>query len=75
MQETIVPSLGRENLEKEMAIHSSILVWEIPWTGEPGRLKSLELQGAGHDLAITPAVINVNFVRILQIVQLKEKDP
>ena len=76
MQETILPSLGWENLlEKEMGTHSSILVWEIPWTGEPGRLKSLELQGAGCDLAITTAVINVNFVRILQIVQFKEKDP
>ena len=75
MQETIIPSLGRENLEKEMATHSSILVWEIPWTGEPGRLKSLELQGAGRYLANTTAVINVNFVRILQIVQFKEKDP
>ena len=39
MQETRVPSLGWEDrLEKEMAIHSSILTWEIPWTEEPGRL-------------------------------------
>ena len=37
--------LGREDpLEKEMAIHSSILAWEIPWTEEPGRLWSMELQ-------------------------------
>ena len=36
MQETMVPSLGRENpLEKEMATHSSILAWEIVWTEEP----------------------------------------
>ena len=35
--ETWVRSLGREGpLEKEMAIHSSILAWEIPWTEEPG---------------------------------------
>ena len=35
----LVPSLGREApLEKEMAIHSSILAWRIPWTEEPGRL-------------------------------------
>ena len=74
-RQSIIPSLGRENpLEKEMATHSSILAWEIPWTGEPGRLKSLESQGAGHDLAITTGAINVNFVRILQIVQFKEKD-
>ena len=37
MQETWVRSLGREDaLEKEMATHSSILAWEIPWTEEPG---------------------------------------
>ena len=41
MQETRVPSLSWEDpLEKEMATHSSILVWEIPWTEEPGRLES-----------------------------------
>ena len=39
MQETQVQSLGQEDpLEKEMATHSSILAWEIPWTEEPGRL-------------------------------------
>ena len=39
MQETQVPSLGQEDpLEKEMAAHSSILVWRIPWTEEPGGL-------------------------------------
>ena len=39
MQETQVGSLGQaDSLEKEMAIHSSILAWEIPWTEEPGGL-------------------------------------
>ena len=39
MQETWVRSLGQEDsLENEMATHSSILTWEIPWTEEPGRL-------------------------------------
>ena len=39
MQETWVRSLGQEiPLEKEMAIYSSILAWEIPWTEKPGRL-------------------------------------
>ena len=38
MQETQVQSLGQEDpLEKEMATHSSILAWRIPWTEEPGR--------------------------------------
>ena len=41
MQETLVWSLGWEDsLEKEMATHSSILAWEIPWTEEPGGLQS-----------------------------------
>ena len=43
-QETWVLSLGCEDpLEKEMATHSSILSWEIPWTEEPGRLQSMRL--------------------------------
>ena len=45
MQETRVQSLGREDpLEKEMATHSSILAWKIPWTEEPGRLQSVGSQ-------------------------------
>ena len=43
MPETQVRSLGQEDpLEKEMATHSSILAWEIPWTEDPGRLQSME---------------------------------
>ena len=50
MQETWVQSLGREDLlEKEMATHSSILAWKIPWTEEPGRLQSMGSQRVGHD--------------------------
>ena len=50
MQETQVQSLVREDsLEKEMATHSSILAWRIPWTEEPGRLQSMGLQRVGHD--------------------------
>ena len=45
MQETRVQSLGWEDpLEKEMAAHSSILAWKIPWTEEPGRLQSMGLK-------------------------------
>ena len=45
MQETWVQSLGLEDpLEKEMAPHSSILAWEIPWTEEPGGLLSVGSQ-------------------------------
>ena len=50
MQETRVRSPGWEDpLEKEMAAHSSILAWKIPWTVEPGRLPSMGLQRVGHD--------------------------
>ena len=42
--------LGQEDpLEKEIATHSSILAWRIPWTEEPGGLWSVELQRVGHD--------------------------
>ena len=51
MQETWVHSLGQEDLlEKEMATHSSILAWKIPWMEEPGRLlQSMGSQRVGHD--------------------------
>ena len=44
----LVQSLGGEDpLEEEMATHSSILAWKIPWTEEPGR--AMESQRVGHD--------------------------
>ena len=50
MQETRVRSLGQKDpLEKEMATHSSILAWRIPWRKEPGRLQSMGSQRVGHD--------------------------
>ena len=49
-QETVVLSLGQEDsLEKEMATHSTILAWKIPWTEEPGGLPSIESQRVRHD--------------------------
>ena len=50
VQETRVLPLGWEDhLEKEMATHSSILAWKIPWTKKPGGLQSMGLQRVGHD--------------------------
>ena len=50
MWETWVQSLGREDpLEKEIAIHFSILAWRIPWTEEPGRLQFMGSQRVGHN--------------------------
>ena len=50
MQETWVQFLvWKDPLEKEIATHSSILAWRIPWTEEPGGLQSMGLQRIGHD--------------------------
>ena len=50
MWETWVQSLGHEDmLEKEMATHSSVLAWKIPWMEEPGRLQFMGSQRVGHD--------------------------
>ena len=49
MRETQVRSLGWEDPLKEMATHSRILAWGIPWREEPGRLQSTGLQRVKHD--------------------------
>ena len=50
MQETQFQFLGQEDpLEKEMATHSTILAWEIPWTEEPGGLQSMGSQRLRYD--------------------------
>ena len=50
--ETQVPPLGQEDLlEREIAIHSNIFAWEIPRTGEPGRLQSIESQKSQTQLS------------------------
>ena len=52
MQEARVQSLGWEDpLKKEMATHSSILAWEIPWTEEPGGLQSMGSQKSWKQLS------------------------
>ena len=54
MQETWVWSLGLEEpMKKEIATHSSILAWEIPWTEEPCELQFMESQRAVHNWATT----------------------
>ena len=50
MLETWVQSLGQEDpLDKEIATHSSLLAWKIPWSEEPGRLQSMGSQRIRHD--------------------------
>ena len=58
MQETWVRFLTEEDpLKKEMATHSNILAWEIPWTEESGGLQSMELQRVAHNLATNQQLI------------------
>ena len=50
-----IESLGRKDpLEREMAIHSSVLAWSMPWAEEPGGLQSMELQRVGHEWVANP---------------------
>ena len=61
VQETWVQFLDWEDpLEKEMATHSSILAWRVPWTEEPGRLQSMGSQTVGCDLATKPPPLLYN---------------
>ena len=60
MQEMQVRFLGQKDpLEEEMATHSSILAWKIPWTEELGRLQSMGLQRVGHDWATSLSLFNI----------------
>ena len=71
MQETQVQSLGWEDpLEEEMATHSSILAWRIPWTEEPVRLQSMGSQRVGHDWATS---LSFSFMEIQASPQLTKQ--
>ena len=60
MLETRVRALGWEDSPgKEMAIHFSTIAWKIPWTEEPGRLKSMESQRVRHDWATSLSLYNL----------------
>ena len=62
MWETRVQSLGREDpLEKEMATHSSILAWRVPWTEEPGGLQSMGLQRVRYNSATSLSIAHSTF--------------
>ena len=68
IRETWVPYLGQEDpLEKGMATHSSILVWEIPWTEEPDGAQSTGLQSIGHDRATNTTIRGVG--RVFRVIR------
>ena len=56
-----------KDMEKETAIHSSILVWRIPWTEDPGRLQSIGSHGVRHDLS--------DLVKDMRIKSTSYRDP
>ena len=65
MQENWVWSLRlKVLLEKGMAAHSSILVWKVPWTEEPGRLQFKGLQRIGHDWEINTNTVLYGYIKI-----------
>ena len=67
MQYMWVQFLGwGDPLEKEMAAHSSILAWEIPWTEEPGGLQSMGSQRVGHNLATQQILLSELCVKGIQ---------
>ena len=69
MRETWVWSLGRDDrLEKEMATHSSILAWRIPWMEEPGGLQSMGLQRVRHDWASNLTWLDLTWASQLALV-------
>ena len=72
-QEMWVRYLGQEDpLEKEMATHSSVLAWEIPWTKEPGRLQSIGSQRAGPNWAscTQDVILIISRIRIIKNIVL-----
>ena len=73
MQETQVQSLGWEDpLEKEMATHSSILAWKIPWTEESGRLQSMESERVGYNWATSLSFSPISQYRVVIWSKLKK---
>ena len=72
MRETQVQSLGQEDvLEKEMATHSGILAWKIPWTEEPGRLQCMGLQRSKEsDLTERLHLLSILLLLLLMTLQL-----
>ena len=72
MQETWVQFLGQEDpLEKEMATHSSILIWRIPLTEEPGELQCMGSQRVGHDWATNTCT----FTHPKDVIELLTRQP
>ena len=78
VQETWVRSLGQEDLlEKEMATHSSILAWRIPWTEESGALQSMGSQRVRHDHAtnITTTTASITMIIWASLVAQLVRNP
>ena len=75
LQETQVCSLGWDDpLEEDMATHSSILAWRIPWTEEPGGLQSMGSQRVGHDLAVKQFVKGFSSIIHKELPELNYKE-
>ena len=60
---------GEDPLEKEMAKHSSILAWKVPWTEKPDKLQSMGLQKVGHDLVTDHVCTYFTEVKVKKIIK------
>ena len=66
MRMTLVRTLGQEDpLEKEMATHSNILAWRIPWTEDPGGLQSMGSQRVAHNWLANTFTLSIYLYRII----------
>jgi len=66
MRMTLVQTLGQEDpLEKEMATHSNILAWRIPWTEDPGGLQSMGSQRVAHNWLANTFTLSLYLYRII----------
>ena len=71
MQVDAVQFLGHKDpLKEEMATHSSILAWTIPWTDEPGKLQSMGSQRVGHDLVTKTTTASKPHTQPMNVYQL-----
>ena len=68
------PWVGKIPLEKEMATHSSILAWRIPWMEEPGGLQFTGSQGVGHDWATSLSLSLWGFLILSNSISINEGD-
>ena len=70
----LAPGLGRSS-EEDMATHSNVIAWRIPWTEEPGGLQSIGSQRVGYDLAIQQQQQHTEYTKNFQNSAVRKHTP